>query len=128
MTVRVTVLSATGIIYLSTAYSYIWCFRVRAKTRDTNLRSDIIEIQHYVIQFVSNLRQTGRWFSPGPSVSSTNKTDHHDINEILLKVALSTNKQTNKYISNLKSNLEHSQCKQIIVVFIFEIYIKKNVD
>jgi Trp operon repressor len=31
---------------------------------------------------------TGRWFSPGILVSSTNKTDHHDITEILLKVAL----------------------------------------
>ena len=37
---------------------------------------------------------TGRWFSPGPPVSSTNKTDRHDITEILLKVALSTIKQT----------------------------------
>jgi hypothetical protein len=33
---------------------------------------------------------TGRWFSPGPPVSSTNKTDHLDIAEISLKVALST--------------------------------------
>jgi hypothetical protein len=33
---------------------------------------------------------TGRWFSPGTPVSSTNKTDRHDIAEILLKVALST--------------------------------------
>jgi hypothetical protein len=33
---------------------------------------------------------TGQWFSPGPLVSSTNKTDRHDITEILLKVALST--------------------------------------
>ena len=31
----------------------------------------------------------GRWFSPGPPVSSSNKTDLHDITEILLKVALS---------------------------------------
>ena len=38
---------------------------------------------------------TGRWFSPRPPVSSTNKTDHHDITEILLKVALSIIKQTN---------------------------------
>jgi hypothetical protein len=29
-------------------------------------------------------------FSPGTPVSSTNKTDHHDIAEILLKVALNT--------------------------------------
>jgi hypothetical protein len=33
---------------------------------------------------------TGQWFSLGPPVSSTNKTDHHDITEILLKVALNT--------------------------------------
>ena len=32
----------------------------------------------------------GRWFSPGPPVTSTNKTDCHDITEILLKVALNT--------------------------------------
>jgi hypothetical protein len=32
----------------------------------------------------------GRWFSPGTSVSSANKTDRHDITEILLKVALNT--------------------------------------
>jgi hypothetical protein len=33
---------------------------------------------------------TGWWFSPGPPVSSTNKTDCHDITEKLLKVALNT--------------------------------------
>jgi len=31
---------------------------------------------------------TGWWFSQGTRVSPTNKTDHHDIAEILLKVAL----------------------------------------
>jgi hypothetical protein len=40
------------------------------------------------------------WFSPGPPVSSTNKTDRHDITEILLKVALSTTKQANKQTMN----------------------------
>ena len=33
---------------------------------------------------------TGRWCSLGTPVSSTNKTDRHDITEILLKVALNT--------------------------------------
>ena len=33
---------------------------------------------------------TGPWFSPGTSVSSTNKTDRHDITEILWKVTLNT--------------------------------------
>ena len=37
---------------------------------------------------------TGQWFSSGPLVFSTNKTDCHDITEILLKVALNTIKQT----------------------------------
>jgi hypothetical protein len=36
---------------------------------------------------------TGLWFSPGPPVSSTNKTDCHNITEILLKVALNTTKR-----------------------------------
>jgi hypothetical protein len=40
---------------------------------------------------------TGRWFSPGPPVSSTNKTDRHDITEILLKVALKTIKQHERW-------------------------------
>jgi hypothetical protein len=44
-------------------------------------------VQHYVIQFVSDL-QPVRGISPGTPVSSTNKTDHHNIAEILLKVAL----------------------------------------
>ena len=32
----------------------------------------------------------GRWFSPGTPISSSNRTDNHDITEILLKVALNT--------------------------------------
>ena len=46
-------------------------------------------------KFVSDLRQVV--FSPGPPVSSTNKTNFHYITEILLKVALNTIKQTNTY-------------------------------
>ena len=52
-------------------------------------------VQHYVIKFVSDLRQVGGYF-PGPPVSSTNKSDRHDITEILLKVALN---QPNQPIS-----------------------------
>jgi hypothetical protein len=49
---------------------------------------EVYSIQLYVIKFVSDLRQVGRWFSPGTPVSSTNKTDRHDITEILFKVKL----------------------------------------
>jgi hypothetical protein len=32
----------------------------------------------------------GRWFSWGTPISTINKTDFHDITELLLKVALNT--------------------------------------
>jgi len=44
---------------------------------------------------------TGQWFSPGPPVSSTNKTDHHNIAEILLKVALNTINQTKQTMASM---------------------------
>ena len=55
---------------------------------------------------------TSRWFSP---VSSTNKTDRHDITEILFKVALSTIKQTNSRLFNI---LYH---ESMVIEDIFEI-------
>jgi hypothetical protein len=53
-------------------------------------------IQHYVIKFVSDLRQVSGflqalWFPP--PIKLTTMYDH-DITEILLKVALSTISQT----------------------------------
>jgi hypothetical protein len=39
---------------------------------------------------VYQLLAHGRWFSTGTLASSTTKTGHHDIAEILLKVALDT--------------------------------------
>jgi len=47
----------------------------------------------HVSKFIRNccfLPFVCQWFSPGTPVSSTNKTDHHDIAEILLKVVLNT--------------------------------------
>jgi hypothetical protein len=38
----------------------------------------------------------GRWFSLSNPISSTNKTDCHDITEILLKVALNINQSINQ--------------------------------
>jgi hypothetical protein len=40
------------------------------------------------------LLANGRWFSPGTPASSTTKTGHHDIAEILLK-GIKHNKPTN---------------------------------
>jgi hypothetical protein len=48
---------------------------------------------------VGHWHATGWWFSPGTRVS--NKTDLHDIAEILLKVALSTINLPTVFASNL---------------------------
>jgi hypothetical protein len=48
---------------------------------------EVHSIQHCVMKFVSDFA-AGLWFSLGTLVSSTNKTDRHDITEILLKVTL----------------------------------------
>ena len=54
---------------------------------------------------VYQLLAHGRWFSPGTPVSSTTKTGHHDIAEILLNVALSTIKS-----NQIKSSYFNYQC------------------
>ena len=49
---------------------------------------EVYSIQHYVINL--SVTCVGLWFYLDTPVSSTNKTDHHAIAEILLKVALNT--------------------------------------
>jgi len=53
-------------------------------------------VHHYVVKFVSDLRQVGGFLRVLPPVSSTNKNDRRYIAKILLKVALNTIKQTNR--------------------------------
>ena len=50
------------------------------------VHGEVYLMQHYVMKFVSDLRQVG---VTTPD-SSTNKTDCHDITEILLIVVLNT--------------------------------------
>ena len=65
-----------------------------------NVDNDINTPQHYVIKFVSDLRQAGIFFPTNPA-SSTNKTDRHDIAEMLMKVALNT--------------INHTPCKHTVM-------------
>ena len=61
-------------------------------------------------------------YSPGPPVSSTNKTDHHHITEILLKVVLNTIKQN--IILNMQEKFWHCtlirqqsiKCKELYLI------------
>ena len=61
---------------------------VSITTEGVSSKPDHVEvhsIQHYVIKFVSDLRQVGGFL--WVLVSSANKTDWHDRTETLLKVA-----------------------------------------
>ena len=59
----------------------------------------VYSIQHYVIKFVSDLRQVGGFLRVF-LIQPTNKTDRHDKTEILLNVAFNTINQSNdRYLS-----------------------------
>jgi len=62
---------------------------------------------------------TGRWFSPGPPVSTTNKTDRNEITVKWLKTPLSTIKQTNKQYLHLISGNLTALSKEYVVKTLF---------
>jgi hypothetical protein len=61
--------------------------------RSNPTHGEMYSLQHYVIKFVR--LAASQWISLHTPVSSINKTDRHDITEILLKVVLNT--ITHKY-------------------------------
>jgi hypothetical protein len=69
---------------------------INAYVSSNPVNGEVYLIQHCVINFVSDLWQACRWFSPGTPTSTTDKTDCHDRAEILLKVALITITPTHK--------------------------------
>jgi hypothetical protein len=54
---------------------------------------EVYSIQHYVIKFVSDLQQVCGFLQVTP-VSSTSKTDHHDITEVLFLILYTDTKMT----------------------------------
>jgi hypothetical protein len=76
----------------------------------------------YLIQHCDKVCQ---WFSPDTSVSSTNKTDRHDITEILLKVALNNINKTIKssgYLDNF-----HRQTNNMSNIFNHDSYFTNGI-
>ena len=65
------------------------------------VRAQLCELQKGCTRLASDkvdqLLAHGRWCPPGTPASSTTKTGRHDIAEILLKVALNTNKKIKSY-------------------------------
>jgi hypothetical protein len=71
-------------IYILVLYILLFCsLWVRIPLRQGVLDTTLCD---QVCQWLA----VGLWFSPGTLVSSTNKTDRHNITDILLKVALNT--------------------------------------
>ena len=73
---------------------------------------------------VYQLLAHGQWFSPGTPASSTTKTGHHDIAEILLKVELNTKNQIKSSSVNKIFDLNRvcfvslSTCQLLLIGFI----------
>ena len=91
-------------IYSQMGSSWPWWYMVVGFTTipmqsvhiTTDVSSNLDQGECTLCDNVCQWLATSRWFSPGPPVSSTNKTDHHDIAELLLKVTLNTIKPTNE--------------------------------
>ena len=81
-------------LLLKGLWSYGSWINLQLPMQSVPITSDVVSLkldqgEVYIIMWFT----TGLWFSPGPS---TNKTDRHNINEIVLKVALNIITQTNK--------------------------------
>jgi hypothetical protein len=83
------------------SWSYNYLFAISVRVRIPLMRAVLdTTSRDKVCQWLA----AGRLFAPGTPVSSTNKTDRHDITEILLKVALSTITLTPNIIISTYSN------------------------
>ena len=85
-------------------------------------QGEVYWIQHYkVCQWLA----AGRWFSPGTPVTSTNKTDRHDITEILLKMACNTIKsiQTKRSLERIMYHSHNLKTQQLWHCYILCKYI-----
>jgi hypothetical protein len=77
-------------LYAIRTYQYLSQLKLWVRTP---FRRDVLDST--LCDKVCQWLDTCGWFSPGTPISSTNKTERHDIAKILLKVALNTiNKQT----------------------------------
>ena len=79
-------------MYGSWVYNYLCkqCLSILKLWIRTPLRSQQGVLDTILCDKVCQWLVTGWWLSPGTLVCSTNKTDHHDIIDILLTVGLNT--------------------------------------
>jgi hypothetical protein len=75
---------------------------------------EVYSIQHYAIKFV--WLASGRWFSSGTPISSTNQTDRNNIAEIMLKVELSTTPSPKHPSEMFSDDLLHLEISWLICI------------
>jgi hypothetical protein len=84
-------------------------------------------VQHYVIKFVSDLREVGAWFSPGNPVFSTNKTDNvAPVTNLCLGRA--TTRSHSSQWSKKKLQLKHKNSLFTLQTFHYNYYIRDTID
>ena len=73
-------------------WDFIWSLDLQLPMQSVPITTNFVSLNPdtTLCDKVCQLYVAGRWFSPDTPVSSTNKTDRHDITEILLKVVLKT--------------------------------------
>ena len=64
----------------------VWQLDLKLSVQSMPITTNVVSLNRDHGEFVSNLHKV--WFSLDTPFSSTNKTDCHDIDEILLKVVL----------------------------------------
>ena len=95
----------TNVYFLSGAVMVVivWWFDLQLPVQSVPITTKVVSsnpvngkvhsMQHYVIKFLSDLPEVSCFYQYTPGFS-TNKTDRHNIAEMLLKVALTTINQT----------------------------------
>ena len=88
------------IFLISFTYFLLLLFQTKVVSSNS-AHGEVYSIRDHVCQWLA----TGRWLCSGTPFSSTNKTDRHNITEILMKVALSTTNQPNHQTIRYHVNL-----------------------
>jgi hypothetical protein len=102
-----------------------WPHRVNIDVNLTAIPTETIWIFSYGNDKYKNHSKN----SSCPPVSSTDKTDPHDITEILLKVVLNTIKQTNKHLAMaLSVILRWNDLTVLILMSIWQLFPRKQFE
>ena len=98
---------------------------ITAKVVSLNPSHDeVYSVQHYVIKFLSDLRQVSGflWVLQFPSLIKKKKKDRHEITGLLLKVALNTITLTDLHITIVDSSIQ----KQYTYIYIYNTVIHRT--